>query len=128
MERQNGQRQEVFRGWRSPFVYPTSLFIRDYLLEKGEAYPYEIYQALREKRQELGIYVGSPLNFYKYIYILRSLGLIEETGREEESFKASRFWRKYYRIVPGKEKLTDEWRNPQKTMSRLKGWKVGGRK
>ena len=117
------QRQKIFKGWRSPFVYPTSLFIRDYLLEKGMAYPYEIYQALREKREELGIYVGSPLNFYKYIYVLKRLGLIEETGREEKSFKAPRFWRRYYRIVPGKEALTDEWRNPQKAMSKLKGWK-----
>jgi len=117
-------KQRIFKGWRSPFVYPTGLFIRDYLLERGEAYPYEIYQALKEKREELGIYVGSPLNFYKYIYILKSLGLIEETGRVEKSVKASKFWKKYYRIVPGKEALTDEWRNPQKAMSKLKGWKM----
>ena len=26
------------RGWASPFVYPTALFIRDYLLEHGEGY------------------------------------------------------------------------------------------
>jgi len=26
------------RGWASPFVHPTSLFIRSYLLEHGEGY------------------------------------------------------------------------------------------
>lgn len=105
------------KGWRSLIAVPTALFIHDYLLEHGEAYPYEIYSALKEKRESLGLYVGSPMNFYKYFYLLKKLGLIEETGKVEKSTSPI-FLRKYYRIVPGKEKITDAWLNPQKAWGR----------
>lgn len=38
------------RGWASPFVYPTALFIRDYLLEHGEGYAQEIWRELKKTR------------------------------------------------------------------------------
>jgi len=49
-----------------------------------------------------------------YIYILKKLGLIEEARREPVPGQPNWHQRRYYRIVPGKENLTDEWTNPQK--------------
>jgi hypothetical protein len=139
------------KGW-VPWIFPTSLFIRDYLMEKREAYPFEIYQALkaaRKKAFELGwfseatmgkrdeAFVGSPINFYKYIWTLEKLGLIERTGRVEPAFRGRRGetkselpsekWRTYYRIAEGKENAK-EWFNPQRAlyerMVREKRWKA----
>jgi hypothetical protein len=49
------------RGW---LYYPTGLFIRDYLLEHGEAYLQEIWRALKEKRKSLGIAYGTVRSFH----------------------------------------------------------------
>jgi len=133
------------KGW-IPWVLPTGLFIHDFLMLKGVAYPYEIYRALREARRLLhklsfgkfSEFTGSPINFYKYIWCLERLGLIERTGRIEPSFRLvgekeqkrkgsrlpSRFWRRYYRIKPGKEPITPEWLNPQKYVALKRGWRV----
>jgi hypothetical protein len=128
------------KGW-VPWIFPTSLFIRDYLLEKGEAYPFEIYRALKKVREGLGLHVGSPVNFYKYIYALEKLGLIERTGRIEPAFRSWRGatksrlprekWRTYYRIAKGKENA-EEWLNPQRAlyekMVREGRWRARGRR
>ena len=42
------EKEPRLRGWASPFVHPTALFIRDYLLEHGEGYA-------KEMSKELGI-------------------------------------------------------------------------
>lgn len=114
------------KGW-VPWVYPTSLFIRDYLREHGPTYPFKIYQALKEARRRVWgerAYVGRAANFYKYIWCLERLGLIRRTGKIEPSRRGrggifpqpkKKFWRVYYEIVP--ERIADPaWLNPQKAL------------
>jgi len=66
-----------------------------------------------EKKKQIP--VGSYDSFRRnYIYVLKQLGLIEEV--RSESVPNQPHWkkRKYYRITPGKEALSDVWFNPQK--------------
>jgi hypothetical protein len=101
------------RGWTSSFVYTTSLFIRDYLLSYGEGYAQEIWRKLKKAREGRNVcsYNGFKRN---YVYILKKLGLIEEARREPVPGQPNWHERIYYRIVPGKEDLMNEWTNPQK--------------
>ena len=109
------ERAPRLRGWASPYIYPTSLFIRDYLLKHGEGYAQEIWRELKKVRKKAGISTGSYDSFKRnYIYILKKLGLIEEVRRESVPGHPEWHERRYYRIVPGKEALIDEWINPQK--------------
>jgi len=116
------------RGWAVPWIHPTGLFIRDYLLKHKEAYPYEIWKALVEARKKVFQYRVEILDIPKamkrlmrvpvctyqsfrtnYIRNLRWLGLIEVV-REERVNK--RYSRRYYRIVPGMED-DERWIAPQ---------------
>jgi len=114
------------KGWFHPLVYPTSLFIRDYLMEKGEAYPFEIYMALKRKREELGIKVGTYTSFYRYIWLLEKFGLIRRTGRVEPASRGAgktlrRLHRVYYELVP--ELVNDErWYAPQRYYKPYARW------
>jgi hypothetical protein len=104
------------RGW---LHYPTGLFIREYLLEHGEAYPQEIWRALKEKRKSLGVAYGSVRSFHlNYIYVLKKLGLIEPVRRERVNPKW--FSRTYYRIVPGMEN-SPLWSAPQIALDPRRG-------
>jgi len=101
------------RGWASPFVHPTSLFIRDYLLEHGEGYAQEMWRELKKAREGRNVCTCDSFK-RNYIYILKKLGLIEEARREPVPGQPNWHERRYYRIVPGREALMDEWTNPQK--------------
>lgn len=110
-------------GWRSEETIPTGRFIRDFLLEHGEGYPYGIWKALREERKKAGdlkicTYQSFVIN---YISNLKKLRLIEEVRREE----SGGWWQKgkgilkdriYYRVVPGMEDKDDIWKAPQKAI------------
>lgn len=69
----------------------TGLFIRQYLSEHGEAYQAEIHRALKETiksvNEGMGRHIHPPTyeSFGKYFRQLVRLGLIELTGREEET-------------------------------------------
>jgi len=117
------------KGW-SPWLFPTSLFIRDYLKLKGEAYPFEMYRALKSCRLKIRelmmlppVIVGSPTSFYRYIWILEKLGFIKRTGRIKRAkfpHLKRRFWRRYYMLV---EEYADDprWSNPQKAIGYITG-------
>ena len=45
---------------------------------------------------------------------MKKLGLIEEARMEEVPGHPEWYKRRYYRIVSGREVLTDEWTKPQK--------------
>lgn len=100
------------RGWKAKETRPTSIFIRDYLLNHRETYPYEIYKVLKNERVFRNIKIGSPNTFYKYINILKKLGLIQKTGKEEDSSKKG-LKRIYYKIVESNAN-SPMWNNPQK--------------
>ena len=101
------------RGLASPFVYPTTLFIRDYLLQHGEGYAQEMWRELKKAREGRNVCTCDSFK-RNYVYILKKLGLIEEARREPVPGQPNWHARRYYRIVPGREELTDEWTNPQK--------------
>jgi len=104
------------RGW---IYFPTGLFIRDYLVEHKEAFPQEIWRALREKRKEKGIMYGSYQSFrVNYIYVLKKLGLIEPVRRRRVHPKW--FPRQYYRIVSGMED-DPRWAHPQIALDPRRG-------
>ena len=94
---------------------PTGLFVRDFLLERGEGYPYQIWRELRAKREELGLNSGSYQSFrINYVNVLKRLGLIEE-ARREASRRPKLQDRIYYRIVRGRER-DERWVAPQKAL------------
>jgi len=80
---------KVRRGWASPFIYPTALFIRDYLKEHSEASPYEVWKALKEKRDEV-------MTVY-------------HDGKE----RPHHMWRKYYKLVKYDDR---RWVDPQRAL------------
>jgi DNA-binding PadR family transcriptional regulator len=99
------------------------LFIRDYLLENGRAYPYEIYRAirgeLREKSRPIrGLKRGSYQNIRNYFYWLTHLGLIEpevEVPSEKPYLKD----RRYYRLTAKGRRTPPhslEWLNPRRAL------------
>ena len=126
------------RGWGSPLIYPTGLFIREYLTTHGEGYAQEMWRKLKESRRmafgKKRPHVCSYDSFKRnYIYVLKKLGLIEKV--REETNPTNPVWHKrvYYRIVKGKEGVvpgefvSDIWENPQKEF-RLKQYKYYRRK
>jgi len=94
-----------------------SLFIRDYLIENGEACPYDILKALREeKSSKRGV---SYQNVRNYFYMLRKLGLIEPSGRVEPSSKPFLQPKIYYRLTrKGLNTPEDslEWTDPHRAL------------
>lgn len=85
----------------------TGLAIREFLLAVGEGYPYWFYRCFKKVKP-----TTSYQSVARYFYILRKLGLIEFV-REEPS--NSRFPRKYFRIVPGRED-DPAWLHPQEEL------------
>jgi len=98
------------KGWESDSAVSTSAFIRDYLVENGEAYVFEIYRALKSRKREVmgDVKLPSYQSFWRYIWVLENLGLIRKTRKEP-----TRFGKAFYRIVPGQED-NPVWRNPQR--------------
>lgn len=105
--------QEVprLKGWALPWIYPTGLFIRDYLKEHGVGYSQEMWRQLKVARATQGLTTGSYDNFRSnYIWVLKKLGLIEEV--RQETVRPEWFRRRYYRIAPGREN-DPRWAHPQ---------------
>ena len=101
------------RGWAVLKEITTGIFIRDYLLEHKEAYPMEIWRALKEARGS--IKVCSYQSFQSnYIWVLKKLGLIQKTKSTLAS-NPKFYDRIYYRITPEKEK-SRKWMHPQKSL------------
>lgn len=79
----------------------TGIYIKQYLLENGEAYPYEIWKRLKQQREEEGMKSPTYESFYtNYIWKADQLGLIRKTQEEESKGK---FDRQYYEMSPGEE-------------------------
>lgn len=109
------------RGWAAPWIYPTGLFIRDYLLKKREAYPQQIWRELKKARATMGVSTTSYSCFCKnYIYVLKKLGLIEPVRREPNPRNPKWWHRTYYRIVPGRER-DPRWAHPQIALDPRRG-------
>lgn len=108
------------KGWSLPYIYPTGLFIRDYLLKHKTAYPQEIWRALKKKRSELKIYTCTYESFWRnYIYVLRKLGLIRRV-RKVKPTKAEWFPKTLYMITPGMEN-DPRWSHPQIALDPRRG-------
>lgn len=114
----------------------TGLFIRQYLSDHSEAYQAEIHRALKESvkaiNQEMGrhIHPCTYESFGKYFRQLVTLGLVEFTGKEQETeimaelssirkkqigtrstYSIVRSMRRYYRLT-GKG-TEAEWEDPR---------------
>jgi len=91
------------------------LFIRDYLMQKGEAYPYEIFRAYREEQKKHGWKKSSYHSFWRYFYILRELGLIRRSGKTKKGKYENTLEQVYYRAV--KRRINSPlWKTPQKKL------------
>jgi hypothetical protein len=107
---------EKVRGW---LVFPTGLFIRDYLVEQRAAYPQQMWRALKSVRAEREVICGTYQSFrVNYIYVLKKLGLIRPVRRERIHPKW--FPRTYYSIVPGMEE-DPRWVHPQIALDPRRG-------
>jgi Cdc6-like AAA superfamily ATPase len=90
----------------------TSLFIKSYLKEKGEAYVQEIWNAYRKHCLRNGYRPPSRQSFGNYVWMLKKLGLIEFV-REEKGLKGT--VRCYYKLNPSKIK-DEAWNDPVKAL------------
>ena len=112
------------RGWRAPWIHPTSKFIREYLMEHGEASIMEIWRALKKLRKERALIYPRYSSFYaNHIYPLLKLGLIERVRREPTP--RARIPRTIVRITPGRED-DPRWENPQGYLDPRR--RLGGRR
>lgn len=95
----------------------TSLFIRDFLLEQGEAYPYQVYKALRARLKEEGYPKrrGSYQSIRNYFYWLKELGLIE-VSRTAPAGRAILKDKSYYKIITSKADDLALWKNPREAL------------
>jgi transcription initiation factor IIE alpha subunit len=87
--------------------------IRDYIIEKGEAYPKQIHKHLADTIGKMGYHAPSYESVRKFMYILEELGLIifvrEEPAPTRPRSKA--LPRRYYRVSP--DEVDDQaWLNP----------------
>lgn len=94
---------------RTPWLIPTGLFIRDFLLAYKEAYAYEVWKALREEREKAGIIAPEYRSFWNTWRILEKLKLIRLVRVERG---LGRFYRRYHSITPGFE-YHPAWYHPQ---------------
>lgn len=93
-------------------VHNTSLLIRDFLLERGDvgATPSEIHRYIKDYKRKLGYKYPNYFSTFKYIYILKELGLIKKKV-VQIGYKV----KSYYYIV--RERADDEaWYHPQVTL------------
>ena len=111
---------------RRPWRVPTGQFIRNYLLEYGEAHPSEIHKALHEEYDKInqGRKRGERLkpptfhSFLNYLHQMKLFGLIELSGREESMDLSEVPWltegtMRYYRLTDkgGAEPPHEAWMN-----------------
>ena len=107
------RKPKVSRVWRTWYPFTTGLFIRDYLLRRGRAYIYEMWNEFRRTLKDMGYpYWGSYDSFRKYINYLQRLNLIRCVGTEP----ASRPWladRRLFEVVPENVNVIEAWARPQ---------------
>lgn len=102
------------------------VFVRDYLLNKGEAYIQEIWRAYNLYLMQNGYRSIEYPTMRKYIWILRKLGLITNTRIEyHEDPHGYLSPRVFIKIVEGKEN-DEAWYNPQKAYN--PEWALGSRR
>lgn len=106
----------------APRPVVLGLFIRDYLLTRGEAYPYEVYRAYKEAVSATGRRPrASYQNVRNYFFWLSRLGLIEPSRAEPPSNPDLKEPRRYYRLT-AKGLATPptalEWVNPRRILYR----------
>jgi hypothetical protein len=90
----------------------TSLFIRSYLKENGEAYIQQMWNAYRKHCLKNSYKPPSRQSFGNYVWMLRKLELIK-FARQEEGLKGT--LRHYFKLNP--EKMEDEaWLDPLKAL------------
>jgi DNA-binding PadR family transcriptional regulator len=100
-------------------TFSIGLFIRRYLLERGKAYPYEVFRTLRKSLLAQGYAKrGSYQNVRNYFRWLRELGLIKEDGTAP-SLNPHLSRRRYYALT-SKGLATPpeslEWTNPRRAL------------
>jgi len=105
--------RRVARGWRTYYPFTTGEFIREYLLENGEGYIYEIWNAFRKTLRDMGFeWWGSYDSFRKYFDYLQKLNLIRFV-REEDSEQPWMARRRYFELVPENVDVIEAWTSPQ---------------
>lgn len=73
------------------------------VLSKGEAYGYELVEALSQRTE--GVLAMGQSTLYPMLYNLEAKGLIEATWKDADTGRQ----RKYYRLTPkGKRKLAED--------------------
>ena len=87
-------------------VRSTSLYIKQVMLEKGEANPYSIYKGLKAIKLKAGSYV----NIRRYFNMLKHLHLIEFSRAEKSPTRV--FDKHFYKII--QENVNSyAWKRPQ---------------
>jgi DNA-binding PadR family transcriptional regulator len=104
---------------RKAYLPLLSQFIRDYLIENGEASPYDILKAIRSLAKEEKMRGVSYQSIRNCFWWLKKLGLIEPSGRTEPSEKPYLQPKVYYRLTEKGKRLPPEsiaWRDPRRVL------------
>ena len=88
-----------------------SLFIRDYLLEHGEDYIYNIWKAYKMWCVKKGYKPCKYASFRAFFWHLKDLGLVRKTRVERVVSRGVVVTRHYFAIANPDERL---WENPLK--------------
>jgi len=92
----------VMNMMRTRKVKGTGEWIRDYLLQVGKAYTYDMWKAYRDDMRKYRVKTATYQSFRVYVSRLKYMGLIEPlTTQKRNPFQIT-----YYRIVPGMEDST----------------------
>ena len=89
----------------------TGTLIRDFLREKKQSYPKEVYAHLKEKVEALGYQMPTYQSVRKFMYVLAQLGLIRFERAEPIAGYSTAYKRRYYALTQGREK-DPAWLNP----------------
>lgn len=116
------------------------LFIKDYLIEHGEACQQDIHESYRDALREMYERAGRRFtkmdgrkyhSFTRFFSFLKQLGFVEVSGKEEPSIFQERFKefyleremperippRTYYKLTDKGKKASDvDWSNPLRTL------------
>jgi len=108
----------IFRPYGKPFS--VSLFIREKLKIIGRGYPYELWLEWRKLNEEFGYKYCTYGTFRRYIWELKTLGLIRFKLPTKKPVRGQ-YRRRYYELVP---ELIDAlaWYDPHGTLIKLRGW------
>lgn len=95
-------------------IHNTSLLIRDFFMKYRRGSPSQVHFYVKSMKKRYGYKAPTYYSTWKYLWILRQIGLIRRIGYEPNTYGPTK-QKPIYEAVP--EKLSDSaWQHPQSTL------------